>query len=482
MNAIEICFSPDVKLLPSVLSAIKSYSEIFFKDRKDVDRIVLSTEEAINNVLSYSATNHLKNITVTADGRDGEFTVSVLDKGLPGDYDIILEGKDRLGLTIMQNAMDVVIQENLGMAGRCQKLIKYYSCVSEFSELHAQPEAAPATIMKISVRIPKKTEMNEISRLIYQEYGLTYSRDIVYYPERFFAAVLKDLIHSLVAVDENDNIAGHIAAFQWDTVPGVWEMGMGVVSRHYRKAGIALRMMQQCCDYVKNDVNGRLLIGCCVTTHKYTQSNCMKCGLTPCGFLLNLTPPDVLHSSFKSDERYTANAVACLVFDSTPKKVYLPEELRDVANKIYTWQKLSRIITMENDAISDTAATESKWFYNTVKRNGTIYLYRLGQDHIRCLHNNIYELKRHGAEMIVLYIPIEQPGLTAVYENAKNEGFFFTGLLPATDHGDVVIMQKMMNNIVDYKSLVTYDSFTELLDDIQKYDPDVKWGNNSLLS
>ena len=84
--------------------------------------------------------------------------------------------------------------------------------------------------------------------------------------------------------------------------------------------------------------------------------------------------------------------------------------------------------------------------------------------------------------MIVLYIPIEQSGLTAVYENAKNEGFFFTGLLPATDHGDVVIMQKMMNNIVDYKSLVTYDSFTELLDDIQKYDPDVKWGNNPLLS
>ena len=74
--------------------------------------------------------------------------------------------------------------------------------------------------------------------------------------------------------------------------------------------------------------------------------------------------------------------------------------------------------------------------------------------------------------MIVLYIPIEQPGLTAVYENAKNEGFFFTGLLPATDHGDVVIMQKMMNNVVDYDSLITCDLFTELLADIRRFDPD----------
>ncbi len=472
MSAIEINICPDARLLPSALAAIGSYAELFFKDKKDIDHIVLATEEAVSNVLSFSVTSHLNSVTVTADGKDGEFTVCVFDRGMPGDYEQTLSGEDRLGLTLMHRAVDVATVENLGTAGRCQRLVKYYSSIPDFSAMPEPELGAPIENAQITIRVPRESEMLAISRAIYNEYGLTYSKDIVYYPERFYAAVAKNQIHSVVAVDENGNLAGHYAVFQWDIVPGVWEGGMAVVNNRYRHAGIFGRMMQQAFDYVQNEERGKLFIGCCVMTHPYSQMNRLKYNSMPCGFLLNLTPPDVLQSSFKAENSYTADAIACSVFDAAPGTVYLPEELKGTAEKIYGWLRLPRTIETGSTALPEAGATESAWVFNAAKRNGSINLRRPGKDFLHCLNNNIYELKRRSAEMVVLYVSAEQPELPAVYEAAKEKGFFFTGILPATEQGDVIIMQKMLNNVVDYDSLVSYGPFTELLNDIRGFDPD----------
>lgn len=474
MNAIEIRIRPDPRLLPSVLSAISSYAKLFFKNEKDIDHIVLATEEAVGNVLSFSVTPHLDTVTVTADAASGEFTVCVLDHGLPGDYEKTLSGEDRLGLMLMHNAVDVATVENLGTAGRCQRLIKYYSTVADFSALPELPKAAPIENAQITVRSPKKAEMLDVCRALYNEYGMTYSNDIVYYPDRFYAAVAKDQIHSTVAVDENGNLAGHHAVFQWSTIPGVWEGGMAVVNGNYRNAGVFRRMMQRSFDYVRNEVNGKLFIGCCVMTHPYSQKNRLKYGGMPCGFLLNLTPPDVLRSSFKTKDCFTADAIAASVFDTTPKTVYLPEEAAAVAEKIYGWLGLPRTVVTDLSTLPETGVTESAWYFNSAKRNGTINLRHPRSDFLRNLRNHMYELKLRGAEMMVLYVPIEQSGFPIVYEAAKAEGFFFTGILPATDQGDVIMMQKMLNNVVDYDSLIAYGPFAELLNDIRAFDPDNK--------
>ena len=472
MNAIEINIRPDAQLLPSALSAISSYAELFFKNKKDVDRIILATEEAVSNVLSFSVTRHLDFVTVTADGIDGEFTVCVLDHGLPGDYEKTLSGEDRLGLTLMHSAVDVATVENLGIAGRCQRLVKYYTSIPDFSTLPEPPKAAPIENAQITVRSPQKSEMLDICRAIYNEYGLTYSNDIVYYPERFRAAVAKDQIHSTVAVDENGNLAGHHAVFQWSTVPGVWEGGMAVVNSNYRNAGVFRRMMQRSYDYVKDEVKGKLFIGCCVMTHPYSQKNRLKYNSMPSGFILNQAPPDVFLSTFKAKESFTGVAIASSVFDPTPRTVYLPEELKSTAEKIYGWTQISRTIVTDSAAAPEAEATESAWFFNAAKRNGTINLRRPGSDFLHNLRENLYELKRRGAEMIVLYVSAELPEFPVVYEGAKGEGFFFTGILPATNQGDVIIMQKMLNHVVDYDSLVSYGPFTELLNDIRGFDPD----------
>ena len=471
MNAFEIKIRPETALLPVALGAVSAYAKLFFKNKKDVDRIVLATEEAINNVLSYSVTTRMQEITVAAEGADGEFTVYVLDKGLPGDYEKTLTGEDRLGLTLMHGVVDEAAVENLGMDGRRQKLVKYYSRMPEFAALPRQPEPEFIDGAEISVRAPKKDEMLEICRAFYNEYGLTYVNDLIYYPERFYAAVAKDQIHSTIAVDQHGRFAGHHGVFQWTNVPGVWEAGMAVVNSSFRNAGVFKKMMARTYAYVHDEVKGKLFLGCCITTHPYSQKLRLKYDSFPCGFSFNAVPPELAESTFKGASDFSTEALAASAFDFTPKSIYLPEELHTAARFIYGGMNLTREFSPETLSLPETP-TKSAWFFNNRLRIGSINFSQPGSDYATRLRSDIYELKTRGAEMITLYLSVELAGLQAAYEAAKAEGFFFTGILPNADQGDVLIMQKMVNHVVNYDSLITTGPFTELLDIVRAFDPD----------
>ena len=473
MNAFELKIRPDTQMLPIALATVGKYAKLFFKTKKDVDRIILATEEAINNVLSFSVTSRMEEITITAEGADGEFTVCVLDKGLPGDYEKTLTGTDRIGLTLMHGVVDEAAVENLGLEGRRQKLVKYYSRMPEFASLSKQPEAKIIDGAEISVRTPKKEEMLDICRAFYNEYGLTYVNDLIYYPDRFYAAVAKDQIHSTIAVDQDGHFAGHHGTFQWTNVPGIWESGMAVVNSNYRNAGVFKKMMARTYNYVHDEAKGKIFLGCCITSHPYSQKLRLKYGSAPCGFCFNIAPPDIAASTFKGSNDFSSEALAASAFDFTPKTVYLPEELHDGANFIYKGMELPRELSTEILPPPETP-TKSAWSFNTRQLSGSINLSQIGADCATRLRSDIYELKMRGADMITLYISAEVPCFNYAYEAAKSEGFFFTGILPNADQGDVVEMQKMVSCVVDYPSIVTTGPFTELLEIVRSFDPDQK--------
>lgn len=471
MNALEIRIRPETQMLPAALGAVSAYASIYFENKKDVDRIVLATEEAINNVLSFSATSHLEEITVTAESADGEFTVCVLDKGLPGDYEKTLQGEDRIGLALMHAVVDEASVENLGMDGRRQKLVKYYSRIPEFAKYPKKAEPEYIDGAEISVRSPKKADMLEVSRAFYNTYGLTYVNDLVYYPDRFYAAVAKDQIHSTVAVDQNGRIAGHHGVFEWGSVPGIWESGMAVVDSRYRNAGVFKKMMARTFAYVRDREDCRMFLGGCTTAHPYSQKLRLKYDSAPCAFNLNLGQPGMMNSGMQSSDYYTSEAIAAAVFDFTERTVYLPEELHGIARFVYGGLHLPRQISSELLPLP-SKPTLSSWSYNKYLGAGTINVVEPGADCESRLLSDIFELKQRGSKTLTLYISAEKAGLNAVYAAAKAQGFFITGILPNAKQGDVVVMQKMVDSVVDYSTLVTTGPYTELLEMIRPFDPD----------
>lgn len=472
MNTLEIKIIPEVKYIPLPLSAIRTYATMYFDDINTVEKIVLATEEALNNILSFSKSNRVKTIDITVDAKGGEFTVSVLDEGIPGNYEDTLTGEDRLGLTLMKNAVDEIYIENLGKKGRRQRLVKYYSGIPDLETIEEPISNKPIENAELTVRSPKEDEMLKICHAFYNEYGFSYVNDIVYYPERYYAAVLNDQIHASVAMDQWGGLAGHMGVSKWTIVPGVWEGGMAVVNSNYRNMGVFDKLMRRTYNYVQNDAKGKIFIGCATTAHPYTQKLRLKYGSMPCGFILNGVPSDLGQGSFKADGKPTTEAIAGSPFDNSKRTVYLPEEVNDAAKFIYGCHKLDRVI-INSDESPEHEVTESKCEFNSRLRNGELNMVKVGCDFESRLHSDISEIRSQGAENIILYITIEEKGVNSVYEKAKEKGFFFTGILPATEQGDVLIMEKLISRPACYETIITTGPFTDLLEMVKSFDPDL---------
>ena len=470
MNALEIKIQPTVDLIPAVRAAIGDYAKNFFTDNRVIQHLKLATEEALSNVLLYARTEQLNVVTITANAAGGEFTISVTDTGLLGDYNQMLNGEQRLGLELIRGVVNKVKVENLGVEGRRQTLTQYYSEPLSASVPEEKPAPAIIENAEITVRAPRPEELLDVCRGIYNEYGMTYTNDIIYYPERFRAAVESDALHSTVAVDQYGNIAGHHAAFEWETIPGVWESGMAVVSKSYRNAGIFNKMMERTYRYVHDEKQGRLFLGGCVTSHPYSQKLRLKCGSFPCGFQFNMAPPELFQSSFKKEQDFTHEALACSVFDFEPKTVWLPDEVRPATDKIYHWLELPRDIRSEPEVpAGDRCVLNTSLNARTMVSFGTMKT--IGCDYADCLRGFTADGKRRGARVLTLYVPAEQAALPTVYEEAKKSGFFFTGLLPNTDLGDMLILQNMLTNLVDYDAQVFAEYYRELAEIVRGLDP-----------
>ncbi len=472
MSDFEIKISPEKSLLPVVLSSIGEYAKNFFNAKKDINKIILATEEAVNNVLEYSVTDRMKEIKITVDSNDGEFTVCVYDGGMPGDYEQTLKGEDKLGLTLMHGLTDQALVENLGMDGRCQKLIKYYCHMPDFKkEVKTHKETKIIEGAEITVKTPNKNEMLDVCRAFYKEYGLTYVNDIVYYPERFYAAVAKDQMHSTVAVDQDGNFAGHHCAFEWDKVPGIWESGMAIVNSNYRNAGVFKKMMARSYNYVHDEAKGKIFLGECVMTHPYSQKLRLRYDSFPISLVFNGCPPNLGESTFKKATDYTSFALAGSAFDFTPKTVYLSEELHEAANYIYNGLGLERTILTDVKE-PELENSKSAYYFNNYTRSGSINITKIGKDYKQHIVSNLRELKSKGTDCVMLYFSIDEPYFEHVYNAAKDLGFFFTGIIPNADQGDVVTMEKLLQSVVNYESNVTISPFTELYEMVRKLDPE----------
>lgn len=473
MDDIRIQIRPQKHLIAPALETIREYAKSYFDNVSTINKIVLGLEEAISNVITYGYSKHLDYISICVEAADGAFTMSILDKGLPGNYEKTLKGMDRLGLEIMTNVVDEMSITNMGQEGRCQKLIKYYGKQPDFREENNE-EVKIIENPEFTLRAPKRNEMLEVSRGIYNEYGMTYPKDLVYYPDRFFAAVEADTFHSTVAVDQYGNVAGHHAAFEWDIVPGIYESGLAIVSNNYRHSGLLKKFMKQTTEYVVNEKKAKIFVGGCVTTHEFSQISRLRIGSLPCAFKLNQAPPDMVQSSFKKEGVFTHEAFAGSVYDFTEKTVYMPEEVLPAVEKIYDSMKLPRNILTEGDPSATASHTDLLASYNKRLRSGEINILTYGEEYKQKLHESIIDIKRQGAESISIYFSAASPVLIDAYETAKEEGFFFTGIFPNADQGDVVMMQNILSNIVDYTQIVTIEPFTELLEFIRKLDPDQK--------
>lgn len=475
MNRFELKISPSAKMISIALQAAREYAGQYLSDPRAVSRLILALEEAIANVLHYSLTDSVQDITVTGEAQDGELKLSVLDKGLPGDYERILKDEDALGLTIMHASVDQVNIKNLGKGGRCQELIKYYISRPDFTKAEDTP--APKAVSADDIRILplRKKDAMWVGRALYNEYGFSYNEDMAYYPERLYAASKKGDLYSLVAVNGEDRAVAHLAAWRWPDMPGIWESGMAVTAPAYRGLGLFNRLMDQLTDYMNTCADCTLHITMTLTTHLYSQLGAYRYGARVFGLSLSLHGAELLSSNLKSEtdtctERDSYVYMGWLL-DRAPKSVYAVPEVKELLAGRYAELGAERSILTE-PLQPEAEATVTDCYFDPSFKGGRICIFEIGVDVADRLRRDVLQAKRNGILMLELCIAMDSPGVAAAYEAARELGFFFTGVFAGTRKGDLMMLDLILSQSVNYERIHVIDSARGFLDAVRQLDPD----------
>lgn len=472
MRLIKMEIVPDARMIPAALAAVRELSSSFFSSEKKINSIILSLEEAIANITQYCLTPSLKHIDIEVSIEDCAFVVSVIDEGLPGDLNDTLSQMEKLGLSIMYNMMDEVTIENLGFGGRKQKMIKYLEKPINFQL--TQPEEpkiyGPGT--NITIRPFLKEDAVEISRCIYDAYGFSYAVKFAYYPEQFCAAVQDGIIHSMVAVDDEGNIAGHAALCEWKELPGIWELCMVVVKGNYRKLGIMSRLSEALLEYAQNTLKLPLVIMQPVLHHPFSQKVGVRYDMHPCALGFGYIPQSLLQSMGIENAVRADLAICIRTFETDKKTLYIPLELHDFIEKITDNLKVKRtFVHISNQQLPKKS--NMKYTSNNITQSAKIVIYNVGEDIHSQLILALSNLKKQNMEMIELFIHCNEAGALKAFESAKSLGFFCTGFIPMAQCGDMLMMQNLFSYSVDYSRYVTVEPFTSFIESVKAFDPDI---------
>lgn len=460
---------PDERMIPVALASVRTAASYFFEDTTTLERITLSLEEAIANVTAYCRSDALESILIEAGSEEGAFVVTVTDKGMPGDLDKELEGEQRLGLNIMHKLMDKVTVENLGIDGRRQRLVKYLADMPAF-EVRKPVEAVAPAETTLTIRPVREEETIEVARCMYDEYGFTYPTDTVYYPERFYAATQTGDMYSLVAVNAVGEIAAHLSLWRWSILPGIWEMGMGVVKRRFRQAKIFTGLADGIIIHARDVMGLDAIIVEPVLHHPYSQKTFNRVGACACGVGLSYVPTTLTNTINQTQDKRGDVAIAMVVFKREPRTLYLHPELCGFIEEIAGRMELPvKLVTEPLLAPREQCVTVAEAYQHM--QLGRIAVYEVGKDIAARLHSLSAQLKRQNVEVIELFLRIDEPGARNAYEAAKKLGYFCTGFLPMSGRGDMLMMENLYAHTVDYDAMQTVEPYTGLLARIRAFDP-----------
>ena len=462
----------DVHFIEIVLNSIRTVTKKYDLSKTEVNRMELATEEAINNVftLGYGKGEEAY-YDVELNITNMDFNIIIKDTGMPFDFAKMDYDKDHLdgmGVHMMYQLVDNV-EFSFGSNGREQHLIKHLKKLPEYEKsLSADEEKIDNKDITFDFHKIREEESLAVAQCVYDEYSYTYPYEMVYYPKLFYKACENGEVYSLVATAPNGEIAGHLALTMNPDLPGIAEMGIGVVRKKYREFHIMGKLTKDIIDIAKNVLHLNGMFAQPVAYHTITQHISLKNGMHACGFALAYTNED-LSSHINNSHSRRSFGVAMLPFHDELRTYYAHPDVKQLAGIIYNgyYKREEGHKTYKPEKTSC-----SKFSVNDPLKLAKIYVDVAGEDWENTLKNYILSIKRSKSRVIELYININHPSAVYAYEVAKSLNFFATGILPMSDKGDYLTTECLLNEVMDYDSVKTIETFTPILNIIKTLDPD----------
>ncbi|MDD5204555.1 MAG: ATP-binding protein [Desulfobacterales bacterium] len=492
-KGVRLVIPLDKDYLRIALNYLLQTADLFGAPSDIQKRVELACEETLVNILKHGEQfEEGDDLEIECTRISGGMKIDIYEKGIPFDPEkgmifsptrIAEEGSTKgLGLFLMRYFMDDLIFKNLGVDGIQISLVKTWKTKGEDAQIlmdDASPgktAEAPDHIPDYEVRKAKADDAIEIIRCAYRSHGYTLYDSSFYQTEGLASKIEGGSLFSVIAACSDGKVIGHIGFLFHRPEEMIAEATYAFVEPAYRSSGILGRIIEFGVTSLIKSLPIKGIFQYSVTNHIYSQKSAARSGSKDCGIMLATSQDTWRFKGIQGSENRgrITSMVGFLPLDRTRRTVFLPENHAEMIKKIYGTLGLEReflssdreISTVSGKSMFDIARIENE-------KSSEIFVLHVGADILPETRKNLRRLcidNKFSAIQIML--SLEDPSTPQLVPAMEKMGFFFSGILPLTGCGDVIMLQYLNNIKVDYSGIQIYSEMgKELLTYIRSCDP-----------
>ena len=344
-----------------------------------------------------------------------------------------------LGSYIISRMADKLEYKYMGVEGKQTTLVKYIRD-PQVTEYRAEPKpSANYSESDIEVHLFRDEEALPVARCLYTAYGYTYSKYSLYEPAYLREVSRQDDTIITTAVSTDGEVTAVLISKEDEHTRGIMEMGSLVVSPLFRGLHIADKIVARALEEISRAGRNGVFAEC-VSLHLASQRVSLKMGLNPCAVLLNYIPNSVTFKKF--DNKLSARQTFVIHYkplNGRVSRIYMPARHADKIERIYERIGVTyELLTAEGTLPAESAVS--------VRRDdtfgvSTVYCASVGVDMGAFLRRVVTLPEFSKTQTWCVYLRMTDPNLEYGVAEAEAADFIFTGVLPGSDEGDLLILQ-----------------------------------------
>lgn len=421
--------------LSTVMAVVRDLALRHGFDDLQAGRLEVMAEEACGNVIKHAfepGTENTFDLMVLR--RPGQLVFAVEDQGLPFDVEKVEAGKEPgLGVQLMRAFADELRFINLGPGGKRVEMRKDLPAKSagEYPEIPEPVE--PPEDAHVDLRLMRPDESVALARCAWRVYGYTYMHVDIYYPDRLRESLESGLMTSIVAVTDDGEIIGHVAAVKTTLESRVAESAIAFVIPAWRGRSFFKTMKTMLID--RSREAGLLgLYSEAMTVHPFTQKGNLSLGAVETGFQPGYMPAHVTMKAIAEEitERLALMLMYLRLIKEPNRTIYPPYEHGDIIKRICQRLEMDRSVADEPSLSPGSGQPSSRLDVHGYADLGlaSLTLVEYGADFYGRLRYLQREFQVAGVEVMSLDIPLSEPFAPAACAAAEELGFFFAGIIP----------------------------------------------------
>lgn len=403
----------------------------------------------------------------------GGLELVVADQGLPFDQEMWTRPQVAARLQALESQIDRLEFVNLGLNGKETRLRKYFSVLPE--EPHEAVTDRSYPPLK-EIRPFQDQDAEAVCRCIWRTYGYSYSvQDAVYLPDRLRAFNRDGRMRSLVALNEQEEVIGHMAYERSQVGDTLATAGVAAVEPAYRSQGIASQMAPLLLEQARQDGVGAMHCYA-VTSHPYSQRLVDHLGFSSCCVVLGASLFCFEGITTESNQReslvgyFQALSPAALELS---RPLYAPNRHRAMLESICGHLKLRAHFEIPSSRLElMPGESRLKVQESPPRKTAKIHVEYYGASILERIRAYARQLRLQDYRCFQLTLPLHDPYTFHILKPLEKMGFFFSGL-QFRPEGPCLLLQDLYGVTIDYKQLKVEDEMArELLSYVRTMEPE----------